>query len=804
MAQETILIVEDETLVAMDLRLRLESMGYRVAGVAASGRAAFDLARDSRPDLILMDIMIEGDMDGIQTAMLIRQQLQIPVIYVTASSDAETLDRAMRTEPFGFIHKPLDPMELHSAIEIAVYKSRLDRKLRDSELRYRRLVESVTDYIFTVRVEHGRAVSTTHTPACVAVTGYSLEEYQADPDLWFKMVPEVDQGRVLEQARRLLAGQVVQPLEHRLVQKNGTLIWVRNTAVPHFDDAGRLVSYDGLVTNITERKRAEEQLKEHARKLAIINLVIGAVNRAETLASLLGPALEASLELMRFRCGGIYLLGVEASAATRVCWKSAAADGDACLEELPADAPPQRATFIEGKAFFGCPPPGGIPEVRTAWTAQAAARLPLISQERIIGSLVMADPAPHDFSGEEKSVLQSIGRQLGAAVAKLRSEAALRESEEKYRILSEQSLAGIQIIRAGRLTFVNAGWSKIVGYSREEALAWPRDGFDRLIHPDDRAFFVEQVRRKQAGISEGVVPVYDCRLIARDGATKWVLMHSQPVMFADGLAIVGVLVDITDRKLAEQALAEANRRLKAGEERLVAANLELSEANREKEVLLKEIHHRVKNNLQIVSSLLNLQLGHVRDTSACAVIRECQSRIKSIAIVHEKLYQSRNLAQIELGEYIRSLVSHLFRTFLVDPASIRMELAAEQVSLDVDQAIPCCLIINELVTNSLKYAFPDKPAGVIGISLQAEPPSGDAANGSQYALAVSDNGVGFPPGVDFRAASSMGMQLVMTFVEQLGGSIELDTRGGTTFTIRFASGRNGKCAPSAAARPAAS
>ena len=217
----------------------------------------------------------------------------------------------------------------------------------------------------------------------------------------------------------------------------------------------------------------------------------------------------------------------------------------------------------------------------------------------------------------------------------------------------------------------------------------------------------------------------------------------------------------------------------------MAANQELSDANQEKEVLLKEIHHRVKNNLQVISSLLNLQVSHVRDEAARTILRECQNRIKSIAIVHEKLYQSPNLANIDLAEYIRSLTSHLFRTFLVDPDSIRMKIAVAQVSLDVDLAIPCCLIINELVTNSLKYAFPNKQSGEINIAIKRNGAADDHSGAAQYILVVGDDGVGFPPHIDYLNTVSLGMQLVLTFVEQLGGTINMDNNRGTTFTIRF-------------------
>jgi PAS domain S-box-containing protein len=507
--------------------------------------------------------------------------------------------------------------------------------------------------------------------------------------------------------------------------------------------------------------------------------VIGAVNMATNLSVLLEPVLDAALELINFRCGGIYLLRDHADTAELVCWKGASADCVAGLNRISVVQSSDQAVCVNGDAGLSQQDGAPLAEPSAKGKATSVVRAPIISQDRIIGAMIMTNHLAHVFTGEEKGILQSIGRQLGAAIAKMRSEIALRESEEKYRMLSEQSLAGIQIIKDGRLIFVNDGWSRIVGCSREEALAWGKEEFVKIVHPDDRGFFQGQVSKKQAGISEGALPVYDCRFLSRDGATKWVLIHSKAIWFADGLAIVGVVVDITDRKLAEQALAEANRRLKAGEERLMAANQELSSANRDKEVLLKEIHHRVKNNLQVISSLLKLQLGHVQDALASAVIRECQNRIKSIAIVHEKLYQSGNLANIDLGEYIRSLINHLFRTFLVEPDSIRTRLEVEHVALNVDQAIPCCLIINELVTNALKYAFPGNQTGEIAIRLKSE-------DAPLCILEVSDNGIGFPLSVDFRNSSSLGMQLVMTFVEQLKGTISLDARRGTSFTIRFA------------------
>lgn len=886
-APPRILIVENEQIVALDLQARLENLGYQVIDLVATGAAAVNTAIAAKPDLVLMDIMLDGAMDGVQAATTIREKLRIPVVYVTAYSDAETLARAKIAEPFGFIHKPIEQRELHATLEIALYKQAIDRRLAESEqkyrsmmeamndlvyicspdcrieymnpamvrkigqeiigapchqifygynqpcawcardqvkagrtahwevthpvdqsvwravatplrhldgslsmmvfmtditarkrteqalqegeARYRRLVESISDYTYTVKVENGRAVSTAHGPACKSVTGYSSEEYAADSNLWFKMVHIDDRATVLQQAERVLAGQTIQPLEHRIIHKNGQIRWIRNTPVPHRDGSGRLVAYDGTVADITERKRAEEQIKEHARRLEIINRVIAAVNKAADLQVLLEDILASALELLHFNGGGIYLANPDRGAAALVCSKNMPAD---CRPPLDLSGAFERLVLAEGQALFIDDYRRLAAENARRWNVAAVAKVPLISKDQIIGALVMLDPAAHQFSEEEKNILQSMGRQIGLAIAKMRSEAALRESESKYRTISEQSLIGIHIIKDGRFVYVNEGWMKILGYSRADIAAWGPEADRALIQAEDRAFFMEQVRRKQAGQMEGVVPVYDCRFIAKSGETKWVSLHSRAVSFADGLAIVGVIVDITDRKLAEEALAAANRQLKAREQ-------ELLEANREKEVLLKEIHHRVKNNLQVISSLLKLQLGHTQDQKAVQVIQACQSRIKSIAIVHEKLYQSRNLAQIDLGEYIDILTRHLARMYLADPGTIRIQTTVAQVALGIDQAIPCSLIVNELVSNSLKYAFPQNQPGEIRVQLRA-------CEAGKLVLTVSDNGVGWPPGLDFRNTSSLGLQLVMTFVEQLGGMIELGPPPGTAFTITFA------------------
>lgn len=212
----------------------------------------------------------------------------------------------------------------------------------------------------------------------------------------------------------------------------------------------------------------------------------------------------------------------------------------------------------------------------------------------------------------------------------------------------------------------------------------------------------------------------------------------------------------------------------------------------EKEVLLKEIHHRVKNNLQVISSLLNLQSGYITDEQSSQMFRESQNRVRSMALIHEKLYQSMDLARIDFAGYVRELADYLFRMYGANSHNIKLEVNVDDVPLDIDTAIPCGLIINELVSNSLKYGFPAETEKRKPESQRAREPEGEirvglcAGNDGKLILTVSDNGIGFPEDLDFQDTDSLGLQLVNTLTGQLEGDIQLDRKAGTTFNITFA------------------
>ncbi|GAB4481125.1 MAG: hypothetical protein Kow00124_28550 [Anaerolineae bacterium] len=234
---------------------------------------------------------------------------------------------------------------------------------------------------------------------------------------------------------------------------------------------------------------------------------------------------------------------------------------------------------------------------------------------------------------------------------------------------------------------------------------------------------------------------------------------------------------ITNARLYEQSRLEIAMREEA--EQKILASL------REKEVLLQEVHHRVKNNLQIISSMLNLQLRNSADPEIVTILRDSQSRIRSIALIHELLYRSSDLARIDFGAYIQNLISHLLSSYRDPSRHISIEVDAKDIALPIKQAVPCGLIINELVSNSIKHAFPraDRPAAADRVdTIRVAMHRG---SGGQIELTVSDNGVGISSEMDLDNTSTLGMQIVNTLVRQLGGTLTVSSNAGTSFVVTF-------------------
>lgn len=341
------------------------------------------------------------------------------------------------------------------------------------------------------------------------------------------------------------------------------------------------------------------------------------------------------------------------------------------------------------------------------------------------------------------------------------AEKSLKKSEEIMRLIVENMPVMLNAFdNEGNIIAWNSECEKVTGFSAAEIIGNPRAA--ELLYPkeDYRNYLKEQLI-KYGGNFRNLEWDTSCK----DSAKKTILWSNMSEIYPiPGWASWAVGIDISERKKAE--------------EKLIASLAE-------KEVLLKEIHHRVKNNLQVINSLLSLQARRIKDKDSIAIFSECKNRINSISLVHEKLYESADLANINFGEYSRVLVQQLFNSHSPRLPDVNLNIKVENIPLQVNKAIPCALILNELVMNSIKFGFPKGQSGEIGVEFKKVGPG-------KIMLGVTDDGVGLPENVDIETPETLGMQIINALVRQLHGNIKIDRNNGTKFFVEFQINHDGE------------
>ncbi len=349
-----------------------------------------------------------------------------------------------------------------------------------------------------------------------------------------------------------------------------------------------------------------------------------------------------------------------------------------------------------------------------------------------------------------------------------KTQAQLRQREKLLRLTLEQAPIGIVTCDlSGKFLHFNPAFSQILGYSSQELkqMSWAHitetndlqlqeKYYQKLLAGEVRSFQLENCYKRQDGTKiQGIIRV----ALIRDA--KGSPMH-----------YVAQLEDVTERKQAEAK---------------IQASL------KEKEVLLKEIHHRVKNNLQIVSSLLDLQAEYIQEPEILEKLEDSKHRLLAMSLIHETLYQSETLTQVDFSDYVERLATNILFAQSTDCDRIKLEFNLEPVFLNLETAIPCGLLLNELITNSIKHAFPDPLQGKIYIELHYQSAE-TAPNLNQTScqepkimLKVSDNGIGLPANMDFKETKSLGLTLIHDLTQQLGGNLAINLSNGTQFTLIF-------------------
>jgi PAS domain S-box-containing protein len=389
---------------------------------------------------------------------------------------------------------------------------------------------------------------------------------------------------------------------------------------------------------------------------------------------------------------------------------------------------------------------------------RSAFAVPLRLGSELLGVLEFFSRGRRPADDDLLQMVAALGSQLGQFLERKHVEEALREGEERLRIALQAGQMGTWEwnITTGRVV-----WSETLEAIHGLApgtFPGTYEAYCSDIHPDDREHVTDTIAKT---LAEGSDHYLTYRIVLPDDRVRWVERRGR--LFFDEheparpVRMSGVCMDITDRKQAED-------RLKA--------------SLREKEVLLREVHHRVKNNLQVISSLLSLQAGFTEDPEGQALFADCQYRIHAMALIYQSLYQSENMAQIDFGAYLQALARDLFRAYTIDDGRIRLTASVENIPLTIDAAVPCALLAHELVSNCLKHAFPHGQDGQVGVTFRRQPDE-------KLQLQVRDDGVGLPEAVAPGTVGSFGLQLVDILCAQLHATVEVQRYPGTTVTVTF-------------------
>ena len=676
-------------------------------------------------------------------------------------------------------------------------RKRAEEALHLSQERYTLAVNAGKVGVWDWDIESGHIYL---DPILKALLGFEESEIPNEIDAWASHVHPDDLQRVMAAARDHLEGRTPDyAIEHRMVHKHGSIRWflARGTALR--DAYGKPYRMVGTDSDITERKEVEVMLQrvkdeleikveERTIELKRLNeqLLADLVMRRRAEAALAAearflraqtevakvalsslrpeelaqPLIEAVGRAQGYVYGGLWRVQEHGHSVTLV---ASFGEGTAPFIGASLDlSDPSSLTALiirTGQPTFRnriWESPYGRNAITHALNAQALLGLPLIDRTgRVVGAITFADMEdPERFSERDLTQGTVLANQVAQALENSKLFSQVNQLQEQYRVVTEAINDAVFTLDAeARFTFGNAAGERLTGYRLEELLG---RSFTDLVAPEDLPELIDRFKRALAG--EAISPHVRADMIRKDGRRVPIEL-SMANLVLDGRIIgrVGVARNISDRRQAEEQ---------------IRASLQ------EKEVLLKEVHHRVKNNLQIISSLLNLQSKYISDPKALQMFIDSQNRVKSMALIHEILFRSRDLAKIDFAEYIKNISVQIFRLYGAYSRKISLETNVKNIMLDVDTAIPCGLIVTELVTNSLKYAFGEDREGSIYIEF-----SSDCA--STLTLIVRDNGSGFPKDIDFQHIDSLGLKLVVALAQQLSGTVELDCSSGTTFKVTF-------------------
>ena len=945
---KNILIVEDNPIISRDIAGILRKKGYEVSGSASTAADAMAIIQKNPPDLILMDIILEGDKDGIELSGEINSAYDIPVIYLTAHSDEKTVERAKKTVPYGYITKPISQQELLLTVQISLYKHEMEKKLKQSEANLRESQEVAMLGSYEIDIPAG---AWSCSDILNGIFGID-HRYEKNVDGWSMLIHPDDRVKIMKYFQDLFTGGSSFKIDYRIIRNSdGAERWVSGLGKILYNDRGEPVIMRGTIQDITDRKAAELGLVGKNRDLKAAMEELAATN--EELQSAMEEMEATNEELLatneEFEASNEELVKTQndlfqSEKQYRTLFNEML-DGYALHEIICDDrGDPVDYRFLDlnpafekmtgmQRSIIGKRVREVIPGVESTWI-ETYGSVALTGEPKIFTSYSKDLGRWFDVTAFRPAERQFACIFCDVTERKM-SEIAIKESEEKLR----RTFNSIDDVISIMDDQYNILWSNMAAQERyghtlgekcyrvfkhhdsacrqciardafadgkphrSEESAILRDG-TRVFHmvtsspitgSDGRITSVVNVYKditqkklmevrigklnalresllEQASLEEKLKKITDVivETFEADFSRIWIIRpgdlcrsgcrHANAAIQADtcpdksrclhliassgryshrdgemhrripfGFCKIGdiasgndrsyVINDVTvnpgirDHEWAKSlglasfagyrmltdsgksigVMALFSRHPITGDDSILLENLagtagqviqtsevqeKIARSLKEKETLLQEIHHRVKNNMQVITSLLALQSSQIDDEKICALFNECENRVRAMALIHEKLYHSDDLAHVNFKEYLNEFVQELFQSYSELDWNISYRINAENISLSLDKAIPCGLLANELISNAMKHAFPGEKSGTFTIDLKKN------SDGS-YTLAVADNGIGLPENLEERKKKSLGLQLVDALVRQIRGELSITSHGGTIISVTF-------------------
>jgi PAS domain S-box-containing protein len=735
MADVKIILVEDNSDETLDIKKTLESFGYDVPYVVFNGEETIEKVKEYIPDLILMNIVLDKkDIDNNETISRIRE-LEVPILYLTKHSEDITMKKAHI--PDSYLLKPFDETELKFSIELAKLKNDMKKELNEKERNLQLITDNMIEMVGLIDIE---GVFQFLSPSTKRIIGYDPTNILGKSFLNF--IHEKDVKKVKENLKKVFNTSSPLRFTFRVKHLDGHYIWLEtiNNPISNVQSKGIVFS----AHDITDQKNTEDIL--HVQHDLTLSL-----SRESDLNPILKICLDAAIKVSGMDSGGLYLLDDKTGNLNLMVHTGLSSEFVDSASKFVVNSP-SAVIVLKGKPVYTQYPdlPINLPKSRSQENLMSIAIVPILFKNRVIACLNVASHHYELVPIQSRKGLETIASLIGGAIIRAKGERALRKSEREYKAIFENTGAASVILNdQGLIINANHEMEILSGYNLEEVenkMNWiefiPQKELEMMLT-------YQEARKKD---SNSTPSRYESRLIKKDGDIKNIMLT---VDFIPGTNNrVASILDISDLRVAEN---------------------DLRKSLEEKDVLIREIHHRVKNNMQIISSLLNLQTQHVEGKEAINELMDRQGRIKSMAMIHEKIYQSSSFTKINFNTYVEKLVQEILNTYGVKE-TIQTQLNIHDINLNIETAIPLGLIINELVTNSIKYAFP-QDKGTLTLQLKSI--------NDKMELIIADDGIGLPEDIDYENTKTLGLQLVNTLTQQIDSEITLDRSNGTKFKIIF-------------------